>query len=94
MEPNTQTSQDIEIYAKKKITIKTVLNIYGYFTVFGLIISIFTTPVSINENMQFYYNEEFMMGEKKTKEFLLFIFCSAIVYLFILNINYKYLDKK
>ena len=80
METNLQTSRNIEIVTKKEITLRSVLNIYGVFTVLALILSIFTTPISINGNMQFFYNEDLMMGEKKIKEFLLFIFGSALVH--------------
>ena len=91
LEINPQTSRNVEIVTKKEITIRTVLNIYGVFTVIALILSIFTTPVSINENMQFFYNEDLMMGAKKIKEFLLFIFSSALVYFSLVNLYYKYM---
>ncbi|MDF0728409.1 hypothetical protein PY093_17355 [Cytobacillus sp. S13-E01] len=89
MEINPQTSRNIEIVTKKEITIKKVLNIYGVFTVLALILSVFTTPISINENMQFFYNEDLIMGAKKLKEFLIFIFGSAIVYFLSVNLYYK-----
>ncbi|KOR80588.1 hypothetical protein AM232_20605 [Bacillus sp. FJAT-21352] len=82
METNPQT---------KEITIRTVLNIYGVFTVLALILSIFTTPISINENMQLFYDEDLIMAAKKIKEFLLFIFGSALVYFSLVNLYYKYL---
>lgn len=90
METNPQTSRKIEIVAKKGITLRTVINIYGVFAVLTLILSIFTTPISINENMQFYYNEDLMMADKKIKEFLLFIFGSALVYFSLVNFYWKY----
>ncbi|KQU15287.1 hypothetical protein ASG65_27375 [Bacillus sp. Leaf13] len=76
---------------QKEITIRTVLNIYGVFAVLVLILSIFTTPISINENMQFFYNEDLMMEAKKIKEFLFFIFGSALVYFSLVNLYYKYM---
>ncbi|MFL0366232.1 hypothetical protein ACH0BF_24960 [Pseudobacillus sp. 179-B 2D1 NHS] len=76
--------------AKKEITTRRVLNIYGVFSVIALIISIFTVPISINENMQLFYNEDLMMKENKVKEFLFFIFGSALVYFSLVNLYYKY----
>ncbi|ECO1677991.1 hypothetical protein [Peribacillus frigoritolerans] len=72
-----------------KITIRTVLNIYGIFTVLALILSIFTTPISINDNMQLFYDEDLMMEAKKIKEFLFFVFGSALVYFPLVHLNYK-----
>lgn len=89
---NTQISQDADLYKKKSITIRTVLHLYGIFAVVGLILSIYTIPVSMNNNMQFFYNEEFLMEPKKIKKFLIFIFSSAVVYFFILNVNHNYFD--
>ncbi|MCM3034277.1 hypothetical protein [Niallia sp. MER 6] len=93
MNTNTQMSRDADLYKKKNITIRTVLNIYGIFAVVGLILSIYTIPVSINNNMQFFYNEELLMDQKKIKEFLIFIFSSAVVYFFIQMLITKYFDK-
>ena len=93
MNTNTQMSRDADLYKKKNITIRTVLNIYGIFAVAGLILSIYTIPVSINNNMQFFYNEELLMDQKKIKEFLIFIFSSAVVYFFIQMLITKYFDK-
>ena len=93
MNTNTQMSRDADLYKKKNITIRTVLNIYGVFAVVGLILSIYTIPVSINNNMQFFYNEELLMDQKKIKEFLIFIFSSAVVYFFIQMLITKYFDK-
>ncbi|MFC4323100.1 hypothetical protein [Litchfieldia salsa] len=89
MEANTQTSRNIEIVQKKDLTIRTVLNIYGVFAVIVLILSIFTTNIFINENMVFVYNENLMMGKKKIKEFLSFIFGSAIVFFTCVNLYYR-----
>ncbi len=89
LEINQQTSENAEIV--RGITIRTVLNLYGGFAVFGLILSIFTTPISLNENMRLFYNEDLMMEAKKIKEFLFFIFGSALVYFSLLNLYYKYM---
>ncbi|MGM0878211.1 MAG: hypothetical protein ACQEWV_26750 [Bacillota bacterium] len=86
MEVNPQTSHNIEIVTKKEFSIRKVLNIYGAFTFLGLILSIFTVPISINGDMEFFRNE---MEPKKIKEFLLFTFGSAFIYYFLVNIYFK-----
>ncbi|MBE4910053.1 hypothetical protein IMZ08_18605 [Bacillus luteolus] len=91
METNPQTSRNIEIVTKKEITIRKVLNIYGVFAALTLILSTFTTAISINENMQFFYNEDLIMGKKKINEYLLFIFGSSILYFSSVNLYYKYI---
>lgn len=91
---NSQTSHNSKVVSKKKITIRKVLNIYGIFTVIALILSIFTIPISINENMHFFYSEDLIMEAKEIKEFLLFIFSSALVYFSLINLYYKYKKDK
>jgi len=91
LEINEQTSRNFEIVIKKEMTLRTLLNIYGFFAVSALILSIFTTPISINKNMQLFYNEDLMMEAKKIKEFLFFIFGSALVYFSLVNHYYKYM---
>jgi hypothetical protein len=90
LETNLQTNRNIKVVTKKKISIRIVLNIYGVFTVFALILSIFTNPISVNQNMQLFFNENLMMESKEIKEFLLFISGSAIVYFSLVNLYYKY----
>uniref|UniRef100_UPI003F492582 hypothetical protein n=1 Tax=Niallia taxi TaxID=2499688 RepID=UPI003F492582 len=90
---NTQTSQKVELYNKRIITIRTVLNIYGVFAFIGLILSVFTIPVSVSEDMQFFYNKKLLMGQMKIKEFLLFIISAAVAYFVLVNIYDKYTKK-
>jgi hypothetical protein len=94
LETNPQTSGNVEIVSKKEVTIRIVLNFYGVFAILGLILSIVTIPVSLDENYQFYFNKELMMGEKKIKEFLLFICIVAVTYFSFLNLYYKYFKGK
>jgi hypothetical protein len=82
-------SLDKTTYIKKEISIKTALIIYGIFTVLTLIASIFTTSISINENMQLFFNKELMMEAKKIKEFLFFVLGSAFVYFSLVLLFYK-----
>jgi hypothetical protein len=91
LETNTQTSQSIEIVTKKEITIRTVLNIYGIFTVCALLLSSWTTPISINEDMQLFYNEDIKNKlEEHRMEFFLFILGSSLAYFSLVNLYYKF----
>ncbi|UGB28734.1 hypothetical protein [Metabacillus sp. B2-18] len=89
MQIQPQTSKKIEIVIKKKFSTRRVLNIYGLFTVIALILSIFTIPISINEKLQLYYNKELILETYKVKEFLQFIFASALFFFFLVNIYAK-----
>ena len=85
LDVNPQSSHNIEIVTKKKISIRTVLNIYGAFTFIGLILSIFTVPITINGDMEFFRNE---MEPKKIKEFLFFNVSVTLVYFALVNFYY------
>jgi hypothetical protein len=93
LETNPQTSPNVKIVSNQAVTIRTMLNLYGVFAVIGLLLSIVTTPLSIDESFQLYFNKELMMGDKKIKEFLLFIFISAVGYFSFVNLYYKYLKR-
>jgi len=84
-----QTSNSVEIVTKKKLNTKRVLNLYGLFTVIALISSIFTIPISVNENLQLFYDKELLLETYKVKEYLQFIFGSALFFFFLVNIYAK-----
>ncbi|WP_226665271.1 hypothetical protein [Metabacillus litoralis] len=83
MNVNPQSTRNIEIVSRKKISVKTVLTIYGIFTFLGLLLSIYTVPLSINGDMVFFRSE---MEKEKQQEFLLFIFLSGFLYFILINI--------
>ncbi len=87
MQIQTQTSRNVKLVTKRKFNTRTVLNIYGILTVIALILSIFTNPISVNENMQFFHNEEFIMKTYEIKEFLQFIFVSSFFFFFFFLVN-------
>lgn len=70
------------------MSIKHVANIYGVFTVFALILSIFTHPISINEDMKLFFDKEIMLERSEIKTFLIFIFTSATICFFAVNIYF------
>ncbi|MCA1030922.1 hypothetical protein LCL95_07815 [Bacillus timonensis] len=74
METNVQTSQNIEIATKKEVSMRKLLNIIGIFIFCGLALTNVTNPLPSSDY---------------TKEFLLFIIGSAIIYYFLVNIYFK-----
>jgi len=73
LKTNVKTSQNVEIVTIKEVSMRKLLNIIGMFIFCGLALSIITTPISSSED---------------TKEFLLFIVGSAIIYYFLVNIYF------
>ncbi|TXC86018.1 hypothetical protein FS935_18370 [Metabacillus litoralis] len=83
MELKPHSSHSINIVTKKKFRIKSVLNLYGIFIFLGLIVSIFTVPLTINEELELTRNK---MEITKIKKYLSFIFSSGIIYFFSVNV--------
>jgi hypothetical protein len=67
-----QTSETLELKTQKEVSMKTLLNVVGIFIFSGLALTFFTKSYSSNE----------------IKEFLLFIFGSAFIYYFLVNIYF------
>lgn len=76
----------------KIISMRSVLKIYGVFASHGLILSLFTVPVSLDENLKLYYNRELLMEPKKVMELLIFVLCSSIIY--FPSVNYFFRRNK
>ncbi|MGM0878247.1 MAG: hypothetical protein ACQEWV_26955 [Bacillota bacterium] len=70
METNIQTSKSVEPVIKKEVSLRTVLNVLGIFIFVGLILTIVTVPVSLNEKMEFYINEELKMDGNSYTNYL------------------------
>jgi hypothetical protein len=73
LETNVQTSQNVEIVTKKEVSMRKLLNIIGIFIFCGLTLTNVTNLLPSSEY---------------TKEFLLFIGGSAIIYYFLVNIYF------
>ncbi|WKA56638.1 hypothetical protein [Planococcus shixiaomingii] len=84
----SQVSQNTETVTKEEITLRTVFNVYGVFAFLGLILSIFTHPISGNENTYIFYDQALMMDSNTMKEFLLFILASSFIYFCLVNIYF------
>ena len=71
------------------MSIKRVANIYGAFTFFALILSIYTHPISVNDDMKLFFDKEIMLEPSEIKEFLIFIFISATLYFLAVNVYFS-----
>ncbi|MBN6886729.1 hypothetical protein ACUXCC_001801 [Cytobacillus horneckiae] len=89
MQMQSQTSQNTEIVTKREISTRIFLNMYGLLTFIGWMLSIFTIPVSVNEHMEFFYNKELILKTNEIKDFLVFLFCSALIYFSVVNVYFK-----
>lgn len=73
------------------MSIRRFTNIYGVFTLVALVLSMYTHPISVNDDMKLLLDKEIMLKPNEIKEFLIFIFISSTIYFFAVNI---YLSKK
>ncbi len=73
----------------RKLSNRGLLNIYGIFTVISLILSIYTQPFTVNENMKVIFDREIMLKSNEIKEFLIFIFSSGAIYFIVVNIIFR-----
>ncbi|WP_080846310.1 hypothetical protein [Cytobacillus gottheilii] len=89
MELQTKAAAEINIHTKKNITIKKALQIYGIFAVIGMFLSNITIPVSLNEEMQFFINEDLQLSSSELKSFSIFIVGSASIFFGIIHTVYK-----
>ncbi|WP_461610871.1 hypothetical protein [Cytobacillus kochii] len=86
--------QQVNVYDKKELTIRFVLNIYGIFVILGFILSIFTSPISLNEQLQFVYHTEHLLKEEKVIQLIIFLVMGAMIYFTAVNIFYHQLSNR
>lgn len=84
-EPNVKTN----IKTSKRLTLRAVLNYYGVFLTVGLLLTIFTVPVSQNEQLKFYYNTDLVLKDYKLLNFIYFIVVVSSIYFLVVNIYYS-----
>lgn len=85
---NVKTGGFMKKY-KPIINTRIVLNIYGVFATLGLILSIFTHPITSDNNMKLFFDRELMMDSDEIKDFLLFVVVSASVYFCLINLYFS-----
>ncbi len=86
---NIELHQNIKIVTKKEVSLRTLLNVIGIFIFGGLLLTIVTVPFSVNKKMDLYMNNSLKLDFNNLQEFLLFIFGSASIYYFLVNIYFK-----
>ncbi|MFS0861161.1 hypothetical protein [Fredinandcohnia sp. 179-A 10B2 NHS] len=86
LQVNYTPSVHREVKLKKQRTVRTVLNISGVLIFLGLALSIFTMPLTLNENKEIYFNHDYKLKPSYLKEFIVFIVGSAIVYFSLVNL--------
>lgn len=89
MEVQPKWEAKAEIQTKRRLTIKNVLQIYGAAAVIGMFLTIFTIPISINDEMQLFIDEGLKMNVKKIKELTVFIVVSTLIYFGVIHIVYR-----
>lgn len=89
LEVQTKAAAEINIHTKENMTIKKALQIYGIFAVIGMFLSNLTIPVSLNEEMQFFLNEELKLSPTELKEFSVFIIVNACVFFGVIHTVFR-----
>ncbi|MEI5907064.1 hypothetical protein WAK64_08340 [Bacillus spongiae] len=87
MQVQPQISSSVTIVTKKEMTLRRVLNTYGFFTVISLVLWIFTNPITL-ENMNFYFNDKKMLETYQIMKYMSFVAGSGVIYFFLVNIYF------
>lgn len=74
--------------ANKGISVQKLLNIAGSFMLLGLLISIFTVPFSLNEELQLYYDNRLVLKGEKLEEFLSFVVAAGFAYFMLVRLYF------
>ena len=70
---------------KKILTFRGVLNIYGILTILGWILTIYTHPITVDQENGIFFNQSLMLSDEKMKELLSFLFVVGVIYFSIVN---------
>ena len=71
---------------KNFFTLRVVLNTYGVLTILGWILTIYTHPITVNQENGIFFDQSLMMSNQKIKEFLSFLFVVGVIYFSIVNV--------
>ena len=74
---------------KKKLTLRSFLNIYGVLTILGWLLTIYTHPITVNQENGVFFDQSLMMSEQKIKEFFVFLLIVGVIYFSIVNIYFS-----
>ena len=79
---------------KKILTFRGVLNIYGILTILGWILTIYTHPITVDQENGIFFNQSLMLSDEKMKELLSFLFVVGVIYFSIVNVYYNKRNKR
>ena len=71
---------------KNFFTLRVVLNTYGVLTILGWIITIYTHPITVNQENGIFFDQSLMMSNQEIKELLFFLFVIGVIYFSIVNV--------
>jgi hypothetical protein len=74
--------------AGKAISVQKLLNIAGSFMLLGLLVSIYTVPFSLNEELRLYYDNKLVLKGEKLEEFLSFVFAAGFAYFMLVRLYF------
>ena len=73
------------------LTLRVVLNTYGVLTILGWMLTIYTHPITVNQENGIFFDQSLMMSDQKIKELLSFLFVFGVIYFSIVNV---YINKR
>ena len=71
---------------KKFFTLRVVLNTYGVLTILGWMLTIYTHPITVNQENGIFFDQSLMLSDQKIKELLSFLFVVGVIYFSIVNV--------
>lgn len=74
--------------ADKTISVQKLLNIAGGLMLLGLLVSIYTVPISLNEELRLYYDDKLVLKGEKLEEFLSFVFAAGFAYFMLVRLYF------
>lgn len=75
-------------------TMRTVLNIYGVFLILGMLLTIYTHPISIDRYGKVFFDSSIMMNAQEIKGFLSFLLLVGLIYFPAINIYWIKKNRK
>lgn len=67
---------------------KVIMYIYGIIAICGMIIATFTNPLTVNDNLQLFYDKNQMLNWHEMKNLLIFLLISGSIYFLSVKIYY------
>ena len=71
---------------KNFFTLRVVLNTYGVLTILGWMLTIYTHPITVNQENGIFFDQSLMLSDQKIKELLSFLFVVGVIYFSIVNV--------